>query len=283
MRDLATRLAALESRLNSKLGQVGKEQSQQSSMAEDESWMDVDLQRTFRSSAAGKPSPNPPTTSISKGSSGMDADLSDSSHGTSTSHISPPRDPPISSLLAVNNASTVPIQPIRRAPGPQAINPTLYLPFPTPSPTLPFLNYTASTASRSSLHTNTGRAPSPFMAALQNMSFSGGAPNLDAPGEKQANNGKGMGAEEAANVLLAFSSPDSMRPTNVGITPNMTPIVGEGGRPRRLTLDGEEFVLDNGVSSQDPRRAAPNLYGDQTQRVGKAARDIHAWVSWRGS
>ena len=100
------------------------------------------------------------------------------------------------------------------------------------------------------------------------MSLFGGALNLDGPDRQLP---KGMGAEEAANVLLAFSSPDTLRPTSVGMTPLMTPMMD--GRPRRSTLDGEDFVLDGGVRSHDSRRNYPSHEMDQ-QRVGKTARDI---------
>lgn len=157
----------------------------------------------------------------------------------------------------------------RPAPGPQATNPTLYLPFPTPSPTSPFLTYHGSSASSS--NSSGPPEPSPFLAPLQNISLFGGALNLD------ASHGLGTGgkdikaAEEAANVLLAFSSPDTLKPivgAGLGMTPKMIPALPGGVRERRLTLESEEFVLDGGVAEE--RRS----HGPRSGVVGKTARDI---------
>lgn len=132
-------------------------------------------------------------------------------------------------------------------PSSHAANPTLYLPFPTPSPTSPFLTYQSSSANSSGI-----TEPSPFIAPLNNISLFGGALNLDSSHKGS------MQAEEAANVLLAFSSPDVMRPS-MGLTPKMVP-VGE-------RLD-DEFVLDGGVAVRSVK-VAP---GESV--VGKTARDI---------
>ena len=121
------------------------------------------------------------------------------------------------------------------------------------------------------------------MAPLQNMSLFGGALNLDLPTSDKVNGAirgggeKGMEVEEAASVLLAFSSPETMQPISSGFTPMMTPIVhGLEGRARRSTLDGEDFVLDGGVfRSTEGRKATVSTTGsNETQRIGKTARDI---------
>ncbi|ORX41238.1 hypothetical protein BD324DRAFT_606846 [Kockovaella imperatae] len=271
MRDLTARLEELESRLGSASRPKSHKTSTVSSASNPESMIvDEQPRRPKLSHKSGQISAfvNTPT---SKDSSLVEADTSERSKGSPSSQMSPPRAPSLSTLLASTNTTA----PTRPPPGPQATNPTLYLPFPTPSPTSPFLHYTASTSSSSSLHTSTGPDPSPFMAPLQGMSLFGGALNLDTPGEKSLN-AKGMGAEEAANVLLAFSSPDTLRPTSVGMTPLMTPLLSDSGRARRSTLDGEEFVLDGGLikSPETKKMLSPAHNAQQGQKVGKTARDI---------
>ena len=177
--------------------------------------------------------------------------------------------PTIASLIHTANTSCPePKIPSRPPPGPQAANPTLYLPFPTPSPTSPFLSYHTSSSSFGS----SAPEPSPFLAPLQNISLFGGALETSERQDK-AN----MRPEEAANLLLAFSSPDTLHPVNgmgSGLTPKMVPIEGislDGPkRERRGTLETEDFVLDGG------RRgilAGSSVVG-RNGLVGKTARDI---------
>lgn len=193
-----------------------------------------------------------------------------------------PRQPSIASLLAAASARSqqVPSQP---APPPEATNPTLYLPFPTPSPTSPFLTYHSTTSTTTSA---TGPAePSPFLAPLQNMSLFGGALNLDHsnpnisptqsfhpkhPSPPEMPPSRDIPAEEAANLLLAFSSPDTLR----GATPKIRPA---GVKERRSTLESEEFVLDGGVARESARGRKDGKEietGRGTGMVGKTARDI---------
>lgn len=192
----------------------------------------------------------------------------------------------------------------RPAAPPQAQNPTLYLPFPTPSPTSPFLTYSTTASSSSG-----PPEPSPFLAPLQNinMSLFGGAINLDQPvggggggaggaigsgtdtpllmGKRsysdetrrsdgadategvevtttttggKARGKRDMAPEEVANLLLAISSPDTLRPSNgqTMLTPKMIPIggpedlaslagsVARENLKRRSTLESEDFRLD---------------------------------------
>ena len=159
--------------------------------------------------------------------------------------------PSITSLLNSSNAAQE--HHVRRpAPPPEATNPTLYLPFPTPSPTSPFLTYAPSNSSTStSLAT---MEPSPFIAPLNNFSLFGGAISFDNP-SPEVNMAKPQtgppeismpppkekrmpSPEEAANLLLAFSSPDTLRPVHGG-TPVFAPSVGG-----RRGLDGDDFMLD---------------------------------------
>jgi len=124
---------------------------------------------------------------------------------------------------------------------------------------------------------------------MQNISLFGGALNLDAghaPGA-MGDKGKDMRPEEAANLLLAFSSPDVLRPvTGLQMTPKMIPVeaadnTGSGGmagmagmgigmkRERRGTLDSEEFVLDGGLVSGGGKSGV-----GRNGIIGKTARDI---------
>ena len=162
--------------------------------------------------------------------------------------------PTIASLLQSANDTTL----TRPIPSSQAPNPTLYLPFPTPSPTSPFLTYQNGGTSSSSASSGPPE-PSPFLAPLQGMTLFGGALNLD-------HKDKDLKAEEAANVLLAFSSPDTLKPmTGLNLTPKMIP--SGGSRERRLTLESEDFVLDGGL------RQAGRV-GARSGVTGKTARDI---------
>lgn len=80
-----------------------------------------------------------------------------------------------------------------------------------------------------------------------------------------------MPPEEAANLLLAFSSPDTLRPS--GSTPKMVPVVvGSGGRERRSALESEDFVLDGGVVREGG--AGKEIGSSKGMMVGKTARDI---------
>ena len=217
------------------------------------------------------------------------------------SNLPPPytfasRSPSIATLIHTANETKAQAPPPHRRPragsgGTRAgSGSNLYLPFPTPSPTSPFLSYNASSMSHvGSSSSSSGIEPSPFIAPLQNISLFGGALNLDSDkGErydradrghdltKPSSNAKLMPAEEAANLLLAFSSPDAMRPTmgtGSGMTPRMSPAAQEQmdvNRARRNTCDSDEFVLDGGVRSAGE--------GDNVVRrvvvVGKTAKDI---------
>ena len=187
---------------------------------------------------ASRPAPSPAATSAStSGSSSSTGSKMTTLRDTFGQH------PSLASLL-----STAPPPPPTRPPAPpQAPNPTLYLPFPTPSPTSPFLSYSSSTSSGLT-------DPSPYIAPLQSMSLFGGALEMspiNALGKKVQGE-----EEQAANVLLAFSSPDVMRPTVYG----MTALNKKGD-------SGDEFTLDGGT-----RGSA--VQGNSTGVKGKTARDI---------
>ena len=197
-------------------------------------------------------------------------------------HIAPHGVSSINSLLAiVPTHRSTPLPSQRRQESPQAANPTLYLPFPTPSPTSPFLTYTSTLSSAGT--TSIGAAePSPFLAPLQNISLFGGVLNLDmstspvrppenkhpSPPEMSmpppSTEKRNMAPEEAANLLLAFSSPDTLRPS--GATPRTMPVIG---RERRSMFESEEFVLDGGFVRENCKTG-----GNGIEMVGKTARDI---------
>ncbi|KLT40263.1 hypothetical protein CC85DRAFT_304309 [Cutaneotrichosporon oleaginosum] len=191
---------------------------------------------------------------------------SDESHSsqtrTSGSHsTASPHPPSISSLLSSTQPPRTQTSTSRAPPR------DIYLPFPTPSPTSPFLSYPSNTSTASSA---TGPAePSPFLAPLQNIALFDGAlpspltgPRRLSPPEKRGE----MNTEDAAHVLLAISSPDTLRPTaSSGNTPLMNV---HRGLERRLTLEAEEFMLDGGVARSGDMRIARH----HTQ--GKTARDI---------
>ena len=209
-----------------------------------------------------------------------------------------PQQPSIASLLSQahpSQRSSPAAQPTRPPAPPQAANPTLYLPFPTPSPTSPFLMYPGSSNTSTTATSATGPPePSPFLAPLQHFSLFGGAIALDTPtspevkkshspsdheGTAKAASGeqkKGdMRAEEAANLLLAFSSPDVMRPTGglgLGVTTTANGVSGKDEKQRRMTLDNEDFMLDGGTAKVSKGYEA--FIGQAEGMVGKTARDI---------
>lgn len=216
-------------------------------------------------------SKTPPSPSLSPDPNETEPETNLPPPYTLSSRASSGSAPTIASLIHTANTSfQEPKIPSRPIPGPQAANPTLYLPFPTPSPTSPFLTYHTSASSSGS---SGPPEPSPFLAPLQNMSLFGGAINLD--GIDRQDKAKDMRPEEAASLLLAFSSPDTLRPVNgmgTGLTPKMVPVgqAQAGQRERRLTLDSEDFVLDGGT-----RTASTGVVGGQRNTViGKTARDI---------
>lgn len=220
----------------------------------------------------------PPPLALASRDRDRDRDrISDEGSRTShTSHTSTasPHPPSISSLLS----SAQP--PSRTSQSRPAASPNIYLPFPTPSPTSPFLSYHPSNASTASSATGPPE-PSPFLAPMQNISLFDGQLNASpltgplkpSPPESRRpleGDKHDMGAEEAASLLLAISSPDTLRPTgSTGNTPLMS-AVAHRGLERRLTLDAEEFTLDGGVA-----RSAEHVrvYG-RVQTQGKTARDI---------
>ncbi|WVF68097.1 hypothetical protein IAT40_002860 [Kwoniella sp. CBS 6097] len=186
-----------------------------------------------------------------------------------------------------------PNQSLSRPPPPPQANNPIFLPFPAPSPTSPFLTTHGGGGVVGGLPD-----PSPFLAPMSGMSLFGGVipleaapvdamssrhgngngngsrqqnspPQLSLPpsresksirGHSREGSGRGhkdMPPEEAANLLLAFSSPDTLGPqVNSG---SLTT------RGRRSTLDSEdfEFSLDSG---------AVGLRHEDM--VGKSARDI---------
>ena len=192
------------------------------------------------------------------------------------SHSISPQPPSITSILSR------PLAP------PNAPNPTLYLPFPTPSPTSPFLTYPNTTTSSSS---SGPPEPSPFLAPLTNMSLFNGALDLKSFDERDESSmsmspnasmnlvsSKTMPPEEAANLLLAFSSPDTLRPVSsvsvMGAAYHANSNGNGGGTgaasARRSTLESEEFTLDGGVATKD---VAVGM-GMEVGVMGKTARDI---------
>lgn len=192
--------------------------------------------------------------------------------------------PSITSLL--NSSNHAQSQYMHRpAPPPEATNPTLYLPFPTPSPTSPFLTYSASNASTSTQ----AMEPSPFIAPLNNFSLFGGAIPFDpnspevtmamsrAPPELSMPPPKGRdekekripSPEEAANLLLAFSSPDTLRPVHGG-----TPVFAPAGVGRRGTLDSDDFMLDGGGFGRGGGQSARGHGQWSRGMVGKTAKDF---------
>ncbi|WWC72421.1 uncharacterized protein I206_106383 [Kwoniella pini CBS 10737] len=218
-------------------------------------------------------------------------------------HVSPPvATPSVACLLAQaahSNSPTPPPPVSRPAPPPQSSNP-IFLPFPAPSPTSPFLTGApaamSSVSSSSSSMIDTSRSyisdPSPFLAPISGMSLFGGALNLEQPSPAEnmklfidktsppslalppSNTKEKLGnmpPEEAANLLLAFSSPDTMRPqTHVDISP-----YPGMSRDRRMTLDNDDFKLDtftlktNSVSSNDEKDVNSRRYNSLSRENSK--------------
>ncbi|KAK6906805.1 hypothetical protein I203_100792 [Kwoniella mangroviensis CBS 8507] len=193
--------------------------------------------------------------------------------------------PSVASLLSQTaNHSPTPPPPVSRPPPPPQSNNPIFLPFPAPSPTSPFLSghpstsTSASTSSSSSgLHGSGSGSylsdPSPFLAPISGMSLFGGVFNLDLPSPADSLSQrtmryspptltlpptntreklKDMPPEEAANLLLAFSSPDTLRPQVHGVP------VGEEKRERRMTLDNDDFKLDSSNSPPQASIRIPN-------------------------
>ncbi|TXT11083.1 hypothetical protein VHUM_01834 [Vanrija humicola] len=192
---------------------------------------------------------------------------------SSSARTASPHPPSIASLLASSaqsQRSSTAGSTQRSSAGP---NPNIYLPFPTPSPTSPFLTYHPSSASTASSATGPPE-PSPFMAPLQNISLFGGALDSSAsplvmPPPSSAN-GRDMAPEEAANLLLAISSPDTLHPTRTGTTPLMSAVSG-----RSRALESEDFTLDGGVASVTHARTKIKVeHGQKYRPQGKTARDI---------
>ncbi|WRT70454.1 uncharacterized protein IL334_007452 [Kwoniella shivajii] len=155
------------------------------------------------------------------------------------SHLRPSSSMALASLLGQTQHSPSP--PLSRPPPSPRTSNTIYLPFPAPSPTSPFLNG----SSNSSASTVTGPPdPSPFLAPLSGMSLFGGVLDPVSPADSfkyitqhspphmslPPTNRKTMPPEEAANLLLAFSSPDTLRPQIMN--------------SRGVTLDNDDFKLD---------------------------------------
>ncbi|WWC98759.1 hypothetical protein V866_005652 [Kwoniella sp. B9012] len=193
--------------------------------------------------------------------------------------------PSVTSLLSQTaNHSPTPPPPVSRPPPPPQSNNPIFLPFPAPSPTSPFLNSHPSTSTSASTSTSSSGLhgsgsgsylsdPSPFLAPISGMSLFGGVLNLDLPSPADSLSHramryspptltlpptntreklKDMPPEEAANLLLAFSSPDTLRPQVHGIP------VGEEKRERRVTLDNDDFKLDSSNSPPQTTTRIPN-------------------------
>lgn len=223
---------------------------------------------------------------------------SDNTTTDSSTHTASPHPPSIASLLA---STTQPQAPRTMPAAPRsAPNPNIYLPFPTPSPTSPFLTYQGGSAASTASSATGPPEPSPFMAPLQNFSLFGGAldtpldgptkqhpspPDLTMPAPHHSRDRADLAPEEAANLLLAFSSPDTLRPAKTGSTPLMSalsmPVSASQsqGRERRLTLESEEFTLDGGVANYKHSSYSNGHHSHRNGPVpprtqGKTARDI---------
>ncbi|ODO00539.1 hypothetical protein L198_02858 [Cryptococcus wingfieldii CBS 7118] len=269
----------------------------------------------------------------------------------------------------LNPTTKPPPQPTSRPPPPSTKSNPIFLPFPAPSPTSPFLQpyshppsyahtdtsgLSTGTSATGSTGGMSGSEPSPFLAATGLSLFGGmvnvgespadsfrapsivqgksGSPphlSLEPPSQSQSHSSshstlstnsstpipsrppslsplssfqppsthapnpnlsppKGtsdMPAEEAANLLLTFSSPDTLRPV---VDPQMPQVQGggvgggplDGGRGRRNTVD--DFSLDacgggGGVMGQTVKALGAGAVKAGRQGgevVGKSVRDI---------
>ncbi|KAK8850322.1 hypothetical protein IAR55_004239 [Kwoniella newhampshirensis] len=231
-----------------------------------------------------------------------------SSPNTSSRTSTPLNTSSVASLLS--SAQGEPQQPHSRPPPPPEVTNPIFLPFPAPSPTSPFLHATIHSSSESRGTSSSSAVgpidPSPFLAPLPNVSLFGGIFNLDSsptdtfrPQFKQPSppqlcltdntktkhsqtqrsakgatamtttttRSKDMAPEEAANLLLAFSSPDTLRPQHFVVSQ----------RERRSTLDSEEFSLDGGGSGEGGggvKALRPETKTGNGGKIGKSARDI---------
>lgn len=102
--------------------------------------------------------------------------------------------------------------------------------------------------------------------------------------ETKGKNEKDINVEEAAELLLAFSSPDVMRPVGLGVGGVMPRGEGERGdcegTERRQTTSlgsegSEAFLLDggHGITGEDPVRFEGRRDGLE-KIISKTARDI---------
>lgn len=223
---------------------------------------------------------------------GMRGAMERSVSGTSSTHSPPVRTRPHPPYPMFAHNPPLPSQPL--PPPARAVNPHIHLPFPTPSPTSPFLSYhpssrpAASGPSSSSAFSITTSVtgppePSPFLAPLPHIPLFGGALNLEATPAMPATDAKretdpNMQAEEAANLLLAFSSPDTLRPLT-GPGQGFSTIQSQTsveGRKRSEGSGSEEWSLDGPA----PERVSVNLGTVASMSlmgasvVGKTARDI---------
>ncbi|WVW81030.1 hypothetical protein I302_103021 [Kwoniella bestiolae CBS 10118] len=219
---------------------------------------------------------------------------------TISRHASPSiTTPSVASLIAQTGGQNSPTPPppvSRPAPPPQSNNP-IFLPFPAPSPTSPFMNGnpSSSSTSNSAIHSSTTSSssfvsdPSPFLAPISGMSLFGGVLNLDLPSPADSLSQrvvrqspptltlpptntreklKDMPPEEAANLLLAFSSPDTLRPQTQAQIYNAHCAAGGGEkRQRRLTLDNDDFKLDD--SDSPPHTSERSDNADTIEKVGR--------------
>jgi hypothetical protein len=105
------------------------------------------------------------------------------------------------------------------------------------------------------------------------MSMNRPPPELSMPPPKGRDEKRIPSPEEAANLLLAFSSPDTLRPVHGG-TPVFAPTVAG----RRATLDSDDFMLDSESGSSSARGghvARGNGHGQWSRgMVGKTAKDF---------
>ncbi|WVQ79472.1 hypothetical protein IAT38_001571 [Cryptococcus sp. DSM 104549] len=261
--------------------------------------------------------------------------LSSASASTRSKPSTPQENVP-SPLLGASHsghpARTQALPPPTRPPPPAHNANPIFLPFPAPSPTSPFMNATISGTPSASTSTTAPSEPSPFLPPIPNLGLFGGMLNLDASpqdtfragyaskqgsppslslpeskkvaqphgfGAAHAGAASGMGVgngkhapnskanadmapEEAANLLLAFSSPDTLRPQSESMMAAMQ-AQQTAGRGRRMTLETEEFSLDGGGAAREGEgngaawSAGEREGGRATEQrpiVGKSVKDI---------